>query len=220
MHVLTQAAADFDAVCLDISLPKVGVVGEIFLKFNPFSHRNIIDWLIAHDIEVAPPILVDFFMQTFVNRKSNVKAHVVHKSLSDVMYTLGYGLARKEITKVNKIGRRFRYFTPFNDIFEEADEARSVVSLNAQFGEGWLLPAEILSYYRQGINNVISLQPFGCIANHIVSKGIEKRIYNLYPDMNILSLDFDSGVSDVNVINRILLFVDNITTCEPVITTH
>ena len=215
MHVLAQAAEEFDEACLDISLPKVGVVGEIFLKFNPFSHKNIIDWLIGQGIEVAPPILVDFFMQTFVNRKSNVEAHVMHRSPADIMYVLGYKLARKEISKVNRIGSRFRYFTPFNDIFDEAVEARNVVSLNAQFGEGWLLPAEILSYHKRGVNNVISLQPFGCIANHIVSKGIEKRIHNLYPDMNLLSLDFDSGVSDVNIINRMLLFIDNISVSEP-----
>ena len=80
----------------------------------------------------------------------------------------------------------------------------------AQFGEGWLLPAEIVSFAKEGIYNVISLQPFGCIANHIISKGIEKRIKDLYPEMNLLSLDFDSGVSDVNVMNRLLLFVTNI----------
>ena len=216
MHELARAAAGFDAACVDMPLPRVGVVGEIFLKFNPFSHRNIIDWLIAHGIEVAPPILVDFFMQTFVNRKSNVRAHVAHRSPTDVLYGLGYRLARKELAKVNRIGSRFRYFVPFNDIFEEADEARSVVSLNAQFGEGWLLPAEVLSYRRRGVRNVISLQPFGCIANHIVAKGLEKRIHNLYPDMNLLSLDFDSGVSDVNIVNRLLLFIDNIGTEVPV----
>jgi len=79
------------------------------------------------------------------------------------------------------------------------------ISMAAQFGEGWLLPAEIVSFAKEGIYNVISLQPFGCIANHIISKGIEKRIKDLYPEMNLLSLDFDSGVSDVNVMNRLLL---------------
>ena len=80
----------------------------------------------------------------------------------------------------------------------------------AQFGEGWLLPAEVVSFARQGINNVLSLQPFGCIANHVVSKGIEKRIKDLYPHMNLLSLDFDSGVSDVNITNRLRLAINSI----------
>jgi predicted nucleotide-binding protein (sugar kinase/HSP70/actin superfamily) len=82
--------------------------------------------------------------------------------------------------------------------------------LNAQFGEGWLLPAEVMSYAENGVQSVISLQPFGCIANHIVSKGVEKKIKSLYPSINLLSLDFDSGVSDVNVKNRLLLFVDKL----------
>lgn len=77
-------------------------------------------------------------------------------------------------------------------------------------GEGWLLPGEVASYARRGIRNVVSLQPFGCIANHIVSKGIEKKLRMLYPELNLLSLDFDSGVSSVNVTNRLLLFTHNL----------
>ena len=73
-----------------------------------------------------------------------------------------------------------------------------------------MLPGEIIAYAREGVNNVVSLQPFGCIANHIISKGVEKRIKTLYPRMNLLSLDFDSGVSDVNVANRLLLFANNL----------
>lgn len=85
------------------------------------------------------------------------------------------------------------------------------MSLAAQFGEGWLLPADIIGYIHDGVNNVLSLQPFGCIANHIISKGIEKKLHELYPKLNMLSLDFDSGVSSVNVTNRLLLFLDAIT---------
>ena len=85
-----------------------------------------------------------------------------------------------------------------------------MVSLAAQFGEGWLLPSDIISMVKQGVNNVASLQPFGCIANHIVSKGIEKKLKEMFPQLNLVSLDFDSGVSAVNVTNRLLLFLDSI----------
>ena len=95
-------------------------------------------------------------------------------------------------------------------IFDEAKEVSDIINLNTQFGEGWLLPAEIATYYRNGVKNVISLQPFGCIANHIIERGIEKKLKKMFPQLNLLSLDFDSGVSDVNVINRLLLFVDNL----------
>lgn len=207
---LSQAAKEFNNICRDIDCPQVGVVGEIFLKFNPFAHKHVIDWLIERGIEVVPSVLCDFFMQNFVNRKVRVESCIQQQVLPDIVYKAAYKIVGKQIEKFNKVGAEFRYFLPFKDIFEEAGEAGKVISLNAQFGEGWLLPAEIMSYARQGIYNVISLQPFGCIANHIVSKGIEKRIKSFFPELNLLSLDFDSGVSDVNITNRLLLFIDHL----------
>ena len=209
-RLMSQAAAEFNAISRDMDCPKVGVVGEIFLKFNPFAQKNIIEWLTEQGIEVVPSVLADFFMQNFVNRKVRVESHIQKGTLPAFVYKSAYLLIKKQIEKANRIGKEFRYFVPFKDIFEEAEEAQKVISLNAQFGEGWLLPAEIMSYARQGINNVVSLQPFGCIANHIVSKGIEKRIKQFYPELHILSLDFDNGVSDVNVTNRLLLFIDHL----------
>ena len=208
--LMSQAAEEFNSISRNIDCPKVGVVGEIFLKFNPFAQKNVIEWLTEQGIEVVPSVLTDFFMQNFVNRKARIESHIQKETLPVFVYKSAYLLIKKQIEKANRIGKEFRYFVPFKDIFEEAEEAQKVISLNAQFGEGWLLPAEIMSYARQGIYNVVSLQPFGCIANHIVSKGIEKRIKHFYPEMNILSLDFDSGVSDVNVTNRLLLFIDHL----------
>lgn len=207
---LSEAARQFNDICRDLDCPKVGVVGEIFLKFNPFAQKNVIEWLTEQGIEVVPSVLADFFMQNFVNRKVRVESCIQQQFLPDFVYKLAYKMVGRQIEKFNKVGSEFRYFNPFKDIFEEADEAKKVISLNAQFGEGWLLPAEILSYARQGIYNVVSLQPFGCIANYIVSKGIEKRIKSVIPELNMLSLDFDSGVSDVNITNRLLLFIDHL----------
>ena len=208
-ELLGQAARDFNDICRDISCPRIGIVGEIFLKFNPFAHKHLTDWLTARGIEAVPSALTDFFMQSFVNGKVRARTNIEKRPLPDFLYQAGYKLIRQQIEKTNRTGATFRYFIPFNDIFEEAQNAESVITLNAQFGEGWLLPAEIIAYARQGITHVVSLQPFGCIANHIVSKGIEKRIKALYPDLQLLSLDFDSGVSEVNLINRMLLFTDH-----------
>lgn len=210
LSYLSMAATEFNRICYDVERPKVCVVGEIFLKFNPFAQKNVTDWLISQGVEIVPPLLLDFFMQSFVNNRIDGQTHLKRRSITDFIYSLVYKRIRKHIARVNKAASSFRYFTPFNDIFEEAEEARKVISLSAQFGEGWLLPAEIMSCARQGVRDVVSLQPFGCIANHIVSKGIEKKIKMFFPDMNILSLDFDSGVSDVNVTNRLLLFIDNL----------
>ena len=207
---LDIAAKDFDSICQDKDTNKVGVVGEIYLKHNSFAQRNILEWLIEQDIEVVPPLLLGFFIQFFVNRKVNQKTYLEKSEISDVIVDMFYKVIKRHINKVNKIASKFRYYIPFNDIFEEAEEAANVITLNAQFGEGWLLPAEIISYINCGANNIVSLQPFGCIANHIISKGIEKKLKDLYPAINLLSLDFDSGVSDVNIKNRLLLFVEKI----------
>lgn len=207
---LSLAARDFDRICQQKSTPKVGVVGEIFLKFNPFAQKNVMSWLVDKQIEVIPPLMSDFFMQSFVNLKAMQDSHLKRKYVPDVVIDWLYGKVRKQINRINEIGKDFKYFLPFESIYEKAENAKRVISLNAQFGEGWLIAGEMVSFAARGINHVISLQPFGCIANHIVEKGIEKRIKSFYPRVNILSLDFDSSVSDVNIVNRMLLFIDNI----------
>lgn len=208
--LLASAAKDFDRITVDKKLPRVGIVGEIYLKFNPFAQKDITSWLCEQGIEVVPPMLTDFFLQSFVNTEVNHKTQLERKQLPDSVLHFAYRLVWKQLRKAAEQCAAFRYFEPFESIYDKAKEAEQVVSLTAQFGEGWLLPGEIMSMARQGVNHVISLQPFGCIANHIVAKGIEKRIKAVCPQMNLLTLDFDSGVSDVNIRNRVLLFIDNI----------
>ncbi|MCK9159727.1 MAG: acyl-CoA dehydratase activase [Bacteroidaceae bacterium] len=208
--LLAKAATQFNTICKSqIMHKKVGIVGEIFLKFNAFAQKNVTGWFIKQNIEVVPPILTSFFMQSFVNKKVCQDDFLEKKNMPDPVIRILYKLVQKQINKINKISSAFQYFTPIPDILDEAKNGQEIVSLNNQFGEGWLLPAEIVSFAKQGITNVVSLQPFGCIANHIVAKGIEKRIKSIYPQMNLLSLDFDSGVSDVNITNRLVLFANN-----------
>ena len=145
-----------------------------------------------------------------MNDKVRRETHMADSRVPSFVHKAIYRMIYSEVEKFNRIASDFRHFTPFTDIFDEARHGSEVVSLSAQFGEGWLLPAEVVSFAHAGVNNVLSLQPFGCIANHIVSKGVEKRIKTLYPQMNLLSLDFDSGVSDVNVTNRLHLMIDNL----------
>ena len=91
----------------------------------------------------------------------------------------------------------------------DAAKASEIIYLNAQFVEGWLIPAGITCFSARRINNVVSLQPCGCIANHIVSKGFEKKVRQLFPSMNILFIEFDSGMSEANIFNRLHCMVDN-----------
>ena len=210
MNLIYQAAKDYDEITDDKTVPAVGIVGEIFLKFNPFAHQYLEKRIMEKGCEVVPPLLSPFFLQEFVN--AIVQKHMGLKcsNIPDFLVKSIYQLIWRREKKINNIAARFRYFRPFTNIFEEANDVNGVVSLAAQFGEGWLLPSDIISMVKQGVNNVASLQPFGCIANHIVSKGIEKKLKSMYPQLNLVSLDFDSGVSAVNVTNRLLLFLDGI----------
>lgn len=163
LSYLYLVAKEFNKICEQKSCHKVGIVGEIFLKFNPFAQKDITSWLINQQIEVIPPLMTDFFMQGFVNLKVRQNEHLQRKNTPDFVIDWLYKKVQKQINKVNEIGKSFDYFAPFEPT-----------------------------------------------ANHIVQKGVEKRIKSLYPQMNILSLDFDSSVSDVNITNRLLLFIDNI----------
>jgi predicted CoA-substrate-specific enzyme activase len=210
-ELIREAALKFKECCkLDMDCPTVGIVGEIFLKFNSFAHREVPRWLAERGIAVAPSMLTYFFTQYFVNRKADKDANVSADHIPDRIYKWLYGFVLNEQEKANRAAKGFPWFIPLANIYEEAGSVSGIIKLNTQFGEGWLLPAEIAGYVRSGVNDVISLQPFGCIANHIVSKGLEKRFKEEFPKLNLLSLDFDSGVSDTNVINRLLLFTHSI----------
>ncbi len=210
VSLAAQAAAEFETITEKRDCPKVGIVGEIFLKFNYFSHQYIEEKLISKGIEVVPPLISPFFLQEFVNVEAKKRLCLSDSSVPDFVVRTLYRLIMRWEKKYNRACSTFSYWRPFTSIYDEAEGAEGIVSMAAQFGEGWLLPAEVTEFYRDGVKNVVSLQPFGCIANHIISKGIEKKLHNLYPELNLLSLDFDSGVSEVNVYNRLLLFLDNL----------
>ena len=211
VKLLEQAAEEFDQMTLDKDLPKVGIVGEIFLKFNPFSHQYLEQHIISKGIEVVPPLLAPFFLQEFVNVEVQKHMRLSCTRVPDFVVKGAYqALIGRRLRQINKAASKFRYFRRFTNIYDDAKEVDGLVSLAAQFGEGWLLPADIVGYIRDGVDNIISLQPFGCIANHVISKGIEKRLHDRFPSLNLVSLDFDSGVSEVNVMNRLLLFLDSI----------
>ncbi len=208
--LIEEAAGDFDRLCSDEARPKVGIVGEIFLKFHPFAQKQVVQWLIDRKIEVCYPVLAEFFLQDFVNMRHNRRDRSKPVGIPSWMLNGLHALVKSKIEKVNRQCRAFRHFVPFDNIFDKAEKASYAITLNAQFGEGWLIAGEIATFAEAGVNHVISLQPFGCIANHVVEKGIENKLKKLYTKMNILSLDFDSSVSEVNIANRLLLFINNI----------
>ncbi len=211
-ELLKQAVKEFNAIpIIDKNYPKIGVVGEIYVKYNSFGHHNVVNWLINQGIETVVPPIVDFFIQELVNIKVNDKAHLSETGfMTSLFLTYTEIMANRMIHKFDNINKKFRYYRPFHKIRHAAYKASKILNLVNQFGEGWLIPAEIAMFAESGINNVISLQPFGCIANHVISKGVEKRIKDIYPDMNLLFLDFDDGTSEVNILNRLHFMVKNV----------
>lgn len=209
MQLLREAVEEFSNSINHVERPVIGIVGEIYLKYNSFSHRNVLKWLTSRGIEVVVPSIYNFFFNWFasnhVNKELNVQRQSVPLFITDTMYHYVLSCA----SKFDSICSQFPYYRPFTNIFEELELARQIVSPAGNFGEGWLLPAEIASFASGGVNSVVSLQPFGCIANHVISKGIERRVKKLYPKMNLLFLDFDSGVSEVNLFNRLHFMVEN-----------
>ncbi len=191
-------------------VPAIGVVGEIYVKYNSFSHKNVVDWLVDQGIEVVAPSMYNFMMAEFVNNQIKKKKNISRLRMPLFISDMVFQFSKKYSRKFDELCARYPYYRPFSDLEKDAGNASKIINLAAQFGEGWLIPAEIAGFAEQGINNAISLQPFGCIANHVISKGIEKRIKKNYPKMNLLFLDFDGGTSEANVLNRLHFMIDSV----------
>lgn len=203
--LLTQAVEDFNSIIIkDRHFEKVGLIGEIFVKYNNYAQANISEWLRSQNVEVSIPPLLDFLLQFFVNNKVNDKNGTSTSSLFEKSLTpLIWIYINRQVKKSEKIMSKFKFYSPSESIYAKAEAAEQIIDLSNQFGEGWLIPAEIAHYARKGVNKVVCLQPFGCIANHIVAKGVEKRIKDIYPKMNILYLDIDGGIAETNLQNRL-----------------
>ena len=201
---LNFAVKEFNNIDVyDKLYPKIGIVGEIFIKYNSFGNNNVVKWLIEQGVEVVVPPLTDFFLQDFVNFDINKKLHLRKAGIRDFILFFFEKYSNLYVNKVNRMMKHYKRYQTYHNVRDLSKKADKIVSIANQYGEGWLIPAEIASFAEDGINQVVSLQPFGCLANHIISKGIEKRIKEKYPDMNLLFLDFDNDVSEINIINRL-----------------
>lgn len=209
-QLLSEAVADFTAA-IDTAkqVPVIGLVGEIYVKYNGFSNKYVVNWLEEHGVEVVPPALIGFLTTGFANNHINRRLNIKEVSFPGWLNNFVYNRLYKMIRQFNQICAPFPFYRPLTHVYEDARLAEQVVNMAGDFGEGWFLPGEICHLAENGVSNVISLQPFGCIANHIISKGVEKRLKQVYPQLNLLFLDFDSGTSEANVFNRLHFMVEN-----------
>ena len=198
---------DFDNLeRLDIKKPKVGIVGEILVKFSPLANNHIVDLLEAEGAEAVMPDLMDFLLYCFYNNNFKVEnlgtkrstAHISNIGISLLEYFRK--TARMELEKS-------KHFIPPARIKHLAIMASDFVSIGNQTGEGWFLTGEMLELIKSGTNNIVCVQPFGCLPNHIVGKGVIKELRREYPLANIVAVDYDPGASEVNQLNRIKLML-------------
>ncbi|MCD6153044.1 MAG: 2-hydroxyacyl-CoA dehydratase [Syntrophobacterales bacterium] len=208
LDLLNDAVSEFNAVNVtNDRVPVVGVVGEIFVKYNPFSNNNIIKWLIGQGIEVVIPSLTGFFAQRFVNEEFDQKVYMKHSVKDKLLTRVADKYTQCYLSRVEKVMQNFRYYRKPHDLKELAKATSNATSLANQAGEGWLLPAEMIAMLEDGIGNIVCLQPFGCLANHITGNGLERRLKALYPQLNLLSINMDAGTSEVNILNRLHFMV-------------
>ncbi|HOG20689.1 MAG TPA: 2-hydroxyacyl-CoA dehydratase, partial [Salinivirgaceae bacterium] len=208
-HLVEQAADEFLSINNLKEIPRIGVVGEIYVKYNDFGHKHVVNWLVEQGVEAVLPPLTKFFIVAFANREARIQGYIKERTIPKFVMNLAENWVYKIIRKMESKISHYPFYFPISNVHEDAKHASKIISTNAQFGEGWSIPAEFSEFAHNGINNVISLQPFGCIANHVISKGIEKRTKELFSDMNLLFLDFDSGMSEANIYNRLHFMIKN-----------
>lgn len=204
---LKSIVKEFDELPrIDAVKPKVGIVGEILVKYHPNANNNIVDIIEEEGGEAVVPDFIDFFLYGMYSKKFN------YETLSGTysQYKINQ-IAIKAIEWLRKPMREAleisHNFTPPAYIEETAHEASRVLSLGNQCGEGWLLTGEMMELINSGVNNILCLQPFGCLPNHVTGKGVLKTLRNLNPKANITAIDYDPGASDVNQLNRIKLMM-------------
>ena len=198
---------DFDRLPrLELQKPKVGIVGEILVKFSPLANNHVVELLEAEGAEAVMPDLMDFLLYSFYN--TNFKAdHLGTKKSTARLCNAGIALLEYFRKEARKELIASEHFTPPSSISELADMAKDFVSLGNQTGEGWFLTGEMMELIHSGVNNIICAQPFGCLPNHIVGKGVIKELRRNYPQSNIIAVDYDPGASEVNQLNRIKLML-------------
>lgn len=199
---------DFDELEIDETLkkPRVGIVGEILVKYMPLANNHLVDLLEKEGAEVVVPDLLDFINYCLYDndyKHEFLGTSLKSKLLSDLTINLIEAL-RSPAVKALKASRRFD--APIS-IKEVGEYAKPILSLGNQYGEGWFLTGEMAELLTHGTPNIVCIQPFACLPNHVVGKGAIKRLKQLYPGANIAAVDYDPGASEVNQLNRIKLML-------------
>ena len=207
-RVYRQIVSDFDRLaCVDFgSKPRVGVVGEILVKFHPTANNQIVETIEREGCEAVVPGLVDFFLFGILNPA--FRAQRLTPSLKKFAGAKGAVAALEKLRDpVRRALADSERFEPFGRIGDVARGAAQILDLCNMMGEGWLLTGEMVELIEEGAPNIVCTQPFACLPNHVVGKAVIKEMRRRYPQSNIVAVDYDPGASEVNQLNRIKLMI-------------
>ncbi len=211
-----QMRAYFDQICADFAVipvsdeekVRVGVVGEIYVKFSPLGNNNLEDFLLSEGAEPVVPGLTDFMIFKIYNRVADVDLYGGNP-MKKLLCSLGMKYieaCQQDMIDALKASNRFRAPGTFQDLRRVI---RGYLGEGNKMGEGWLLTAEMLELIHTGTPNIVCTQPFGCLPNHIVGKGMLRKLKDEYPTSNVVAIDYDPGATKINQENRIKLMLAN-----------
>ncbi len=185
---------------------RVGVVGEIYVKYSPLANNHLEEFLFSQGCEVMVPGLLGFFLFKTDNRLEDIKLYG-GKKLKKIAMQIAMSFLTKIETELISAAKAYGSFVvpaPYAHIKEKCTK---IIGAGCKMGEGWLLTAEMMELIESGYGNIVCAQPFGCLPNHIVGKGMIRKLKELYPDSNIVPIDYDPGATRVNQENRIKLML-------------
>ena len=198
----------FDAFPIqeDLVKPKIGLVGEILVKFHPTANNSVVEVIEAEGAEAVMPDLTDFFLYSAFNADFKFKnlGAGLKGAVSGHIGIAGIEFYRKAMKKALRNSKRF---TAPASIYDLAKKTEDVLQLGNMTGEGWFLTGEMLELLHDDVNNIICMQPFACLPNHVTGKGMIKKLREIHPEANIAAIDYDPGASEVNQLNRIKLMM-------------
>lgn len=201
-------AKSYDQLDLDLShkKPKVGIVGEIYIKYAALGNNHLEDFLVSQDAEAMVPGLYGFMLYCFWNNIYDTEIYGRWKKKALITKFLLWFMQRREKIMIKSMEKT--KFTPMKLFRETKEMSEGVIHHGTKMGEGWLLTAEMMELQEIGYENIICAQPFGCLPNHICGKGVMKKIKSLHPDANIVAIDYDPSATKVNQENRIKLMLE------------
>lgn len=188
--------------------PRVGIVGEIYVKYSPLANNDLNNFLMSEGCEPNVPGLLDFVLYCASDLINDARLYD-KQTPRTAAYKIGYDVLYKFQREQIKIIEEQGVFFPPHDFEHLRACADKYMNQGVKMGEGWLITAEMAALAETGTENIICTQPFGCLPNHIVAKGMSRVIKEAYPNANIVAIDYDPGATKVNQENRIKLMLAN-----------